>query len=67
MAKPTIADKIEEAAIDGIHEVEVDGTTVEAMSIGDQIKADKYIRQQAASAKNHGGLTFRTLRPGGTG
>ncbi len=66
MAEPTIAEKIEENA-KGPARGSVDGTTVEAQNINDQIPADKYRSQKAATAKNHLGLTFRQLVPGACG
>jgi hypothetical protein len=67
MAAETIADRIERDAIDGVQSVSVDGTSVTAMSIDDRIKADQYVASKAAASKNHLGLTFRTLTPGGCG
>ena len=57
----TINDRIEQAAIDGVQKVSVDGTTVEAMSIQDMIAADRYVSQKAASAQTHFGLRFAKL------
>ena len=67
MAAETIADQIEQDAIAGVQRASVDGTSVDAMSIDDRIKADEYVAKKAAASKNHCGLTFRTLTPGGCG
>lgn len=67
MVRKTIADGIEEDAIAGIARVTVDGTTTEGMSMDDRIKAAEYGKKATAAAKNHLGITFRTLVPGGTG
>ena len=61
-----IADQIEQTAL-GPKRVTVDGTTVEAQSIDEQIAADKHVAASAASTKNHLGLFFRQFKPGGTG
>lgn len=63
----TIASRIEDDAIAGVQRVAVDGQSVDAMTIDDRIKADNYVRQRAAAARNHLGLTFRKLEPGGCG
>ena len=67
MAAETIADRIEKDAIDGVQRVSVDGTSVDSMPIADRIMADEYIARKAATAKNHVGLNFRILTPGGCG
>lgn len=61
-----IADQIETTALGPKH-VTVDGTTVEAQSIDEQIAADKHVAASAASTKNHLGLHFRQFKPGGCG
>ena len=66
MAETTIADKIEETA-KGPARVSVDGTSVDAQSIDDQITAEKYLAAKSATSKNHMGLSFRQLTPGGCG
>ncbi len=66
MSEPTIAEKIEENA-KGPARVSVDGTTVDAQNINDQITADKYRSQKASTTKNHLGLTFRQFTPGACG
>ena len=63
----TINDKIEQAAKAGFSKVTIDGQSVEAMPIDDQIKAADYLAKQSAASKNHLGLAFRTLKPGGCG
>ena len=62
----TIADKIEENA-KGPAKVSTDGLSVDAQAIADQILADKHLAAQSAAAKNHVGLMFRQLVPGGCG
>ena len=57
----TINDRIEQAAIDGVQKVSVDGTTVEAMSIQDMIAASKHVTAQQAAARSHFGLRFSKL------
>lgn len=63
----TIADRIEADAIAAVQRVSVDGTSVDAMSIDDRIKAAKYLAQQQAQSKNHLGLRFVKLIPPGGG
>ena len=67
MAAETIQDRIEQDAIAGVQRASADGTSVDAMSIDDRIKAADYLAKKAAASKNHCGLTFRTLTPGGCG
>jgi len=66
MAETTIADKIEENA-KGPAKVSVDGTTVDAVNINDQITAEKHLAAKDASTKNHMGLFFRQFTAGGCG
>ncbi len=66
MAEPTIADKIEDTA-KGPARVTVDGSTVEAQNINDQITAEKHLAAGTAASRNHVGLTFRQLVPGACG
>lgn len=61
-----ISDAIE-ATAQAPARVTVDGTTVEAQSIPDQIEADKHVNAATARTRNHLGLTFRQLEPGGCG
>ncbi len=67
MAAETIQDRIEQDAIAGIQRVSADGVSVDAMSIDDRIKANEYLARKSAASKNHYGLVFRTLTPGGCG
>lgn len=67
MADETIQTSIEQAAIDGVASVSTDGTSVSSMSIDERIKADAYLKSQAARSRNHLGLVFRKLEPGGCG
>lgn len=67
MAAETIADRIEQDAIAGVQRVSADGVSVDAMTIDDRIKADEYLARKTAAARNHLGLTFRLLTPGGCG
>ena len=67
MAAKTPAEAIAERAVDGISRVKADGTDVEAMPIGEQIQAAEYEAKKSVASKNHLGITFRTLVPGGTG
>ncbi len=62
----TIQDSIEENAM-GVQSVSVDGMTTTAVDIDKQIRADEYLARKAAARKNHCGLTFRQMRPGGCG
>ncbi len=66
MAEETISDAIEETA-KGPARVSVDGTDVTAQDIEKQIKADMYLAAKTAQNKNHAGIGFRTLEPGGCG
>lgn len=61
-----VADQIEQTAL-GPKRVTVDGTTVEAQSIDEQIAADKHVAASTAAARNHLGLSFRQFKPGGCG
>jgi hypothetical protein len=62
----TIQDRIEENA-KGVQSVSVDGMTTTAVDIDKQIRADEYLARKNAAQKNHCGLTFRQMRPGGCG
>lgn len=66
MMSDTIADKIEENAKSPAR-VSVDGMSVDALPIDQQIMADKYLATKSAANKNHCGLTFRQLTPGSCG
>jgi len=63
----TIETRIEEDAIAGIQRVAADGVSVDAMSVADRIKAAEFLAAQTGKDKNHCGLTFRQLTPGGCG
>ena len=68
MATPTtISEAIENAALAGVSEVDVNGTRVKAMTIDDQIKAAQFKAANASASKNHLGLRFRAFQPGGGG
>lgn len=62
-----IDNAISDDAVAGIQKVTVDGQTVEAMPIADRIAAAKHVAGTTAASKNHLGLFFRTLEPGGCG
>jgi hypothetical protein len=62
----TIAGAIEETA-KGPARVTVDGTTVEAQKIADQIAAAKHAASNTAAGRNHFGLRFVKLEPPGAG
>ncbi|MBT9156524.1 MAG: hypothetical protein DDT37_01510 [Firmicutes bacterium] len=47
--------------------VSVDGSSVTAQRVADQIKADRYLDGQRAVTKNHFGLRFVKLEPPGAG
>lgn len=63
----TIREAIEDAAKAGIARVTADGTSVDAMDLDKLINADRHLSGQTAKAKNHLGLSFRALEPGGCG
>ncbi len=63
----TIQSSLEQAAIDGVQSATVDGQSATQMSIDDRIKAANFIASQTAKSKNHLGLTFRKMEPGGCG
>ena len=62
-----ITQGIRQDAIDGVQRASVDGTSVDAMSVADRILADQHVSGQAAKQRNHCGLVFRKLEPGGCG
>jgi len=66
MAEQTIADKIEENAKSPA-KVTVDGTSVDAVGIDQQILADQYLSGKTGKAKNHCGMVFRQFEPGACG
>jgi hypothetical protein len=63
----TIQHAIEESAKTGIASASVDGNSVTAMSIDDQIKADHYTGAKVAAAKNHMGFYFFKIEAPGAG
>jgi hypothetical protein len=65
--RTTIAEGIEQDAIDGVQQFSVDGVSGTVMSIDDRIKAAKYLASQTAAARNHQGLRFVKLVPPGGG
>ena len=60
-----IKDAIESNATAGIKKVEVDGETVEAMSIKDQIEADRYLSGKTGLTKTSMGIYTRKQVPPG--
>lgn len=66
MAEKTIQDAIEETA-KGPAQVSIDGNTMTAQKIADQIAADRYLAAQQAASRNHFGLRFVKLQPPGAG
>ena len=46
--------------------VNVDGTSVEQLSIDEQIRADEYLKGQTAVSSAKRGVVFARLKPGGT-
>lgn len=66
MAEQTIAESIEQCAKEPA-KVAVDGMSVESRSIAEQILADQYTKASTAASRNHRGIAFRTLKPGGCG
>jgi len=61
-----IADAIEENAL-GPASATVDGTSATQHRLPDLIEADRYQKAKTGAAKNHLGLRFRKLEPGGGG
>lgn len=59
-----IKDAIVESAKAGVSEVEVDGTRVKAMSIEEQIAAEKHVRSGSAANKAGRGIRFTEMIPG---
>jgi methanogenic corrinoid protein MtbC1 len=64
MAEKTIEDVIEETA-KGPASVSVDGTTVTAQKIADQIEADRYLTNKAARAGRTAAILITTVTPPG--
>ena len=46
--------------------VTVDGTTVEQLSIDEQIRADEYLKNKTATNGGKRGLVLTRFKPGGT-
>lgn len=63
----TIQSALEQAAIDGVTSASVDGASVVSLPIGERILADQYVKSQSAKSRNHLGLVFRKMEPGGCG
>ena len=63
----SIQTALEKAAIEGIQSATIDGQSATSMSIEDRIKADNYLKSQAAKSRNHLGLFIRKMEPGGCG
>lgn len=62
-----ITDAIAENAEAGLKSVTVDGQTTTAMDIDQQIKADEYLRERAATGKSRLPIRmFNTRPPGAT-
>lgn len=66
MAEKTITDAIEEQAM-GPRQVTVDGASTQRRDIRELIEADKHLAAKTAAKRNHFGMAFRKLEPGGTG
>ena len=63
----TINDVIQKTALDGVARVSVDGLSIEALPIDQQILAAEYAAKQTAASRNHMGLRFRKVSFGGIG
>jgi len=57
-----LSDNVKQTATEP-RSVSVDGTNVQAVPVQEVIAADKYLKSQAATVKNHLGLHFRKLIP----
>jgi hypothetical protein len=66
MAVPNLTDAIRENATTPQSITTRDGS-VTSVSVQDQIAAARFLASETAKAKNHLGLTFRQLEPGGCG
>jgi len=61
-----LREAIVQNATDGIASVSVDGLTVTAKNVREQIEAETHLASQAASVKPHFGMRFtRLVSPGG--
>ena len=67
MSDDAIKDSIEQAATDGIQSATGEGGSVTKMSIDEQIKANRYLKSQAAANRNGFGLRRTKLIPPGAG
>jgi hypothetical protein len=65
MAETALEKSIREAATAGISSHEVDGLKVQNMSIDDQIKADRYVKENAAVRRSTLPIRFAKVKPGG--
>jgi hypothetical protein len=63
----SVSEAIERTAKEGVQRATADGVSVDAIDIEKQIAADKYLRAQTAASRNHLGLSFRRIVPGGCG
>lgn len=63
----TIDEAISETALAGVKRVTVDGQSVEALDIDQLVAAKQAAAATSAKARNHCGLAFRTMEPGGCG
>lgn len=56
-----------QAAVDGITSASFSAgsSSQSQMSISDQIAAIRFLREEGAASKNHGGIRFRTIQPPG--
>jgi hypothetical protein len=61
-----LSQEIEDAA-KGPARASSDGTSVDQRPIAELIEADRYNKGNTAAAKNHFGLRFSKLNPGGCG
>ena len=66
-AMPDDLSDLIETAVEAPQSVTVAGGNVASRPIPELIEADKYLAAKRARTKNHCGLIFRTLEPGGCG
>jgi hypothetical protein len=57
-----------QAAVDGVSSASFSAgsSSQSQMSIQDQIEAIRFLREEGAGSKNHGGIRFRTIKPPGS-
>jgi hypothetical protein len=68
MADPTdLAPQIEAAVVAGVQSSTVDGQTVTAIPIQDQIAADRYLASKAAVKNRNRGFRLAKIVPPGAG